>query len=44
MHQMDVVVKILDKSQRNYSEVRLFAKITTKKKQSTALQFCFEMD
>lgn len=44
MHQMDVVVKILDKSQRNYSEVRLFAKITTNKKQSTALQFCFETD
>lgn len=42
MHQMDVVVKILDKSHRNYSEVRSFAKITTKKKAKhrSSVLFC----
>lgn len=44
VHQMDVVVKILDKGHRNYSEVRLFTKMTTEKKSETPAQSALSRD
>lgn len=35
MHQMEVVVKILDKSHRNYSEVSSVTKTSNKKENNT---------